>query len=146
MWASLFGVYDASPPPMQAICNELTVFHHAGPAFLEAIGRSVGAEVAADAVEREVPLSEHPAAHAPGQLLSCSTCPGSSDSSQAATSDVLLRYLNSCASENPNIQVRWHWRAFDLAVWDEASTNDRALSDHFPQHRIMLYVATAVLL
>ena len=38
---------------------------------------------------------------------------------------------------DPNFQVRWRWRANDLAVWDERRTNHRALSDHFPHHRVM---------
>jgi taurine dioxygenase len=24
-----------------------------------------------------------------------------------------------------------------VAIWDEANTNHRALSDHYPQHRVM---------
>ena len=39
--------------------------------------------------------------------------------------------------ENPNFCVRWRWTAGDLAIWDEASTNHRALSDHYPAHRVM---------
>jgi taurine dioxygenase len=51
-------------------------------------------------------------------------------------SDALLGFLVRHA-ENPNFCVRWHWTEGDLAMWDEASTNHRALSDHFPQHRRM---------
>ncbi len=51
-------------------------------------------------------------------------------------SDALLGFLTRHAAD-PNFQVRWRWRADDLAVWDERCTNHRALSDHFPQHRVM---------
>ena len=51
-------------------------------------------------------------------------------------SDALLGYL-ARHIENPNFCVRWHWQPNDLAMWDEASTNHRALSDHYPAHRIM---------
>ena len=124
---------------MQAICNELTVVHHAGPAFLEAIGRSVGAEVAAR-VEREFPPAEHPLVRThPVSGRRALYVSGFMDhivGMHRDESDALLGYLNSLI-DDPNLQVRWHWQAFDLAVWDEASTNHRALSDHYPQHRMM---------
>ena len=139
MWASLFGAYDALSPAMQAICNELTVVHHAGPAFLEAIGRSVGAEVAAR-VEREFPPAEHPLVRThPVSGRRALYVSGFMDhivGLHRDESDALLGYLNSLI-DDPNLQVRWHWQAFDLAVWDEASTNHRALSDHYPQRRMM---------
>ena len=51
-------------------------------------------------------------------------------------SDALLSFLTQHAAD-PNFQVRWRWRANDLAIWDERCTNHRALSDHYPQHRVM---------
>jgi len=50
-------------------------------------------------------------------------------------SDALLGFLAHHAAD-PNFQVRWRWRANDLAIWDERCTNHRALS-HYPQHRVM---------
>jgi taurine dioxygenase len=55
---------------------------------------------------------------------------------QRGESDMLIAYLRSLL-DNPNLQVRWRWRPFDFAIWDQASTNHRALSDHYPQHRKM---------
>jgi len=139
MWASLFGAYDALSPAMQAICNDLTVVHQPGPKFLEAIGRSVGAEVAAR-IEREFPPAEHPLVRThPVSGRRALYVSGFMDhivGMHRDESDALLGYLNSLI-DDPNLQVRWHWRAFDLVVWDEASTNHRALSDHYPQHRKM---------
>ena len=37
--------------------------------------------------------------------------------------------------DDPLVQVRWRWRAGDVAIWDEAATCHRALGDHFPQRR-----------
>ncbi len=51
-------------------------------------------------------------------------------------SEMLKRYLNSLL-DDPNVQVRWKWKQFDFAIWDEASTNHRALSDHYPQERMV---------
>jgi taurine dioxygenase len=53
-----------------------------------------------------------------------------------AESGLLLGYFEDLM-DDPNFQVRWHWRPYDIAIWDETSTNHRALSDHFPQYRLM---------
>ena len=37
----------------------------------------------------------------------------------------------------PEYQCRWHWRAGDVAFWDNRSTQHYASSDYFPQRRIM---------
>lgn len=139
MWASLFAAYDALSPTMQAICEGLSVLHHTTEDFRAAIGRAFGPEVAERMVQ-EFPPAEHPLVRThpvsgrPALFVS-----GFMDrvvGMNRAESDVLLGYLNGLI-DNPNLQVRWNWRPYDLAVWDEASTNHRALSDHYPQHRKM---------
>lgn len=37
--------------------------------------------------------------------------------------------------DHPAVQSRWHWRQYDVAVWDERCTNHRALADHYPEYR-----------
>ena len=42
--------------------------------------------------------------------------------------------------DEAQFQIRWHWREKDLVIWDNATTNHRALTDHFliaPQYRAM---------
>jgi taurine dioxygenase len=51
-------------------------------------------------------------------------------------SELLLGYVKTLV-DDPNTQCRWRWRPNDLAIWDERCTNHRALSDHYPQHRVM---------
>ena len=51
-------------------------------------------------------------------------------------SDLLLSFLKS-RLDDPNIQCRWRWRQHDIAVWDERCTNHRALSDHYPNYRMV---------
>ncbi len=48
----------------------------------------------------------------------------------------LLTFLRS-RLDDPNVQVRWRWQQYDVAVWDERCTNHRALSDHFPNRRVV---------
>jgi taurine dioxygenase len=139
MWASLFGAYDALSPAMQAICEGLTVLHHTTDEFRTAITRAFGPEIA-ERMAREHPPAEHPLVRThpvsgrPALFVS-----GFMDrivGMSRAESNLLLGHLKSVI-ENPNLQVRWSWRPYDVAVWDEASTNHRALSDHYPQHRKM---------
>jgi taurine dioxygenase len=51
-------------------------------------------------------------------------------------SDALLALLRQ-GVHDPNVQVRWRWQQHDLVVWDERCTNHRAVSDHWPDHRLV---------
>ncbi len=140
MWSSLFAAYDALSPVMQRVCEGLVVRHHAGQDFHERIERTVGVEIA-DRVVREFPPVEHPLVRthpATGRraLWVSGRFMDQVVGMHRDESEAFLAYLNHHI-ENPNFCVRWRWRADDLAMWDEASTNHRALSDHFPQHRVM---------
>jgi taurine dioxygenase len=140
MWASLFAAYDALSPVMQDLCCQLTVRHHSGADFHERLTRTIGQEMA-DRIATEFPQVEHPlvrthpmtgrrALFVSGRFME--QVVGMHRDESDAFLGFLMRHL-----ENPNFQVRWHWTAGDLAVWDEASTNHRALSDHYPAHRVM---------
>jgi taurine dioxygenase len=140
MWSSLFAAYDALSPVMQRLCDQLTVQHSSGQDFHERVSRTAGVEVA-DQIAAAFPPVEHPlvrthpvtgrrALFVSGRFMDQIV------GMHRDESDALLGYLNRHI-ENPNFCVRWHWREHDLAVWDEASTNHRALSDHYPAHRAM---------
>ena len=51
-------------------------------------------------------------------------------------SDALLRFLFAHAT-HPNFQVRWHWQAGDVAIWDNRATQHFANFDYGTAHRIM---------
>ena len=140
LWASLFAAFDALSPPLQELCCRLHVRHHSGPEFAAAITRAAGPEIAAQVAEAYPPVEHplvraHPVTGRPALWLSGLFMDQVVELTRPE-SDALLAYLTTLV-EDPNAQVRWRWRAGDLAVWDEASTNHRALSDHFPQHRAM---------
>jgi taurine dioxygenase len=140
LWASLFAAYDALSPVMQDLCCQLTVRHHSGADFHERLTRTIGQEMA-DRIATEFPPVEHPlvrthpvtgrrALFVSGRFME--QVVGMHRDESDALLGFLMRHI-----ENPNFQVRWHWTVGDLAVWDEASTNHRALSDHSPAHRVM---------
>jgi len=140
MWASLFAAYDALSPVMQQLCCRLAVRHHAGPDFRERVARGAGDEMA-DRIVAEFPPVEHPLVrtHPVSGRRTLFVAGGFMDQivgMHRDESDLLLDFLRHHV-ENPNFGVRWRWTAGDLAIWDEASTNHRALSDHYPAHRVM---------
>jgi taurine dioxygenase len=139
MWASLFAAYEGLSPTMQALCAQLSVRHHPGADFIEKLRRSkqFGPDIA-ERLAAEFPPPVHPLIRthpvSGRQALFVSGFMDQIVGMSRTESDLLLGYLKS-RIEDPNLQVRWRWRPFDVAVWDEASTNHRALSDHYPQQR-----------
>ena len=140
MWSSLTAAHDALSPTMRSVLAGLTVRHHRGRDFDERVGRFLDAEQmrrldeAYPAVEHPL-LRTHPRTGATALFLAgqfMQEIVGMTPEESDALLGFLLRH-----GENPNFQVRWRWRADDLAVWDERVTNHRALSDHYPQHRVM---------
>jgi taurine dioxygenase len=51
-------------------------------------------------------------------------------------STALLALLQS-KLDDPNVQCRWKWRQYDVAMWDERCTNHRAMADHYPSYRMI---------
>ena len=51
-------------------------------------------------------------------------------------SDALLQRLYA-ETEVPEYQVRFHWRPNSIAFWDNRSTQHLAISDYWPQKRVM---------
>jgi taurine dioxygenase len=140
MWSSLLAAYDALSPVMQDLCCRLTVRHHAGPDFRARATRAAGPETA-ERILAEFPPVEHPLVrtHPVTGRRALFVAGGFMDQivgMHRDESDALLGFLARHV-ENPNFCVRWRWSEGDVAVWDEASTNHRALSDHFPAHRVM---------
>jgi taurine dioxygenase len=145
LWASLFAAYDALSPRMQAFCQDLRIVNYPARGFLKAAERAVGPGSEARVRDAFPPVEHplvrtHPVSGRPALFLT-----GTMQQVVGLhpdESDALIRYLRSLL-DDPNLQVRWRWRAFDVALWDQTSTNHRALGDHRPQHRKMRHCAVA---
>ncbi len=143
LWASTTRAYDALSPVMQRFCDPLEVYHHPGPRFIDAVARSFGPEVR-ERIEQFVDGATHPLVKVHPETGAKVLFLGGSFMQHIvglhpAESTLLLGYLQGIL-DDPNLHVRWRWQPGDLAIWDERSTNHRALSDHFldaPQHRRM---------
>jgi taurine dioxygenase len=139
MWSDLYGAWDQLSPTMKTTLALLEIHHSPGAVFWEAVGRSGTLDV--DELQRTFPGVVHPLVrdHPVTGRTVLNVSGHFMDSGvgmQPEESAWLLTWLKSRV-EDPNLQVRWRWHVGDVAIWDEFSTNHRALSDHYPQHRKM---------
>ena len=146
MWANMVLAYDKLPMSVKADIEGLIASH--------SFNASFGAAMPTDkrlALKAQYPDSEHPVVrthpetgekllfvnaftthfvnyHVPGRVRY------GQDYSQAAGD--LLQYLIAQA-EVPEYQVRWRWKPYSMAIWDNRSTQHYAVMDYPPCHRKM---------
>jgi taurine dioxygenase len=146
MWANMVLAYDRLPAAVKADIEGLIASH--------SFNASFGAAMPTDkrlALKAQYPDSEHPVVrthpetgekllfvnaftthfvnyHVPGRVRF------GQDHSQVAGD--LLQYLVA-QSEIPEYQVRWRWKPFSMAMWDNRSTQHYAVMDYPPCHRKM---------
>ncbi|MGJ3509850.1 TauD/TfdA dioxygenase family protein [Enemella sp. A6] len=139
LWMSLYAAYDSLSDEMKRICNGLRAWHKPSPHFIEANIRLYGGEteqLIRDNLRGAILPLVRTHDETGRQALFLSSFIDQIVDMHRAESDALLGYLNGLV-HNPNWAVRWRWREGDVAIWDERCTNHRALSDHFPQYRLM---------
>jgi len=139
LWTDLYGAWDQLSPAMKEMLAPLQVHHAPGEKFWEALTRASNLDVAelrtafpgaVHPLVRDHPVTRRTVLNLSGYFME------SIVDMHPAESDWLLAWLSSRV-DDPNLQIRWRWREGDVAIWDECSTNHRALSDHYPQHRRM---------
>jgi taurine dioxygenase len=139
IWTDLCGAWDQLSPVMKGMLGPLQVHHAPGETFWEALNRASNLDVAelrqafpgaVHPLVRDHPVTGRTVLNLSGYFME------SIVDMHPAESNWLLAWL-SARVEDPNLQIRWRWREGDVAIWDEYSTNHRALSDHYPLHRRM---------
>jgi taurine dioxygenase len=140
LWASLYAAHDGLSPVMQDLIADLEQDLHPGPNFEATTTMMFGADVyerVADEFRgaRHPIVRIHPVTGRPALYL-CGAYVRGIAGLHPDESDALLDFLRA-RLQDPNLQCRWRWRPFDVAVWDERCTNHRALSDHFPSRRVV---------
>lgn len=145
MWVSTAALYDRLNPADQLRCYASSAVHAPDASLLASVTRHHGREVAAQ-LRREFPPIEHPLVNVHPVTgrhslflspLYCDRIVG-----PAGADGRLLARLHAML-DDPELQMRWEWRAGDMVIWDETSTCHRALTDHFPQRRVMRRCTTA---
>jgi taurine dioxygenase len=139
LWLSLYAAYDAVSPALRDLIDSLEFSTHR--ATVDCVrtdgGRSrvvyrpdENDEGAIQPLVRVHPVTGRKALFMCGQFVHRVI------GLHPDESDALIRLLRG-KLEDPNIQCRWHWQDNDLVIWDERCTNHRALSDHYPGHRLV---------
>ncbi|ROZ49749.1 taurine dioxygenase [Rhodococcus sp. WS3] len=139
LWASLYAVYDSLSEEMKRVCQDLRALHKPSDHFIQANVAMYGAEseqVIRQNLQGAVLPFVRTHEETGRQALFLSSFIDHLVGMHRPESDALLGYLGNLVN-NPNYAVRWRWRAGDVAIWDERCTNHRALSDHYPQYRLM---------
>jgi taurine dioxygenase len=120
----------------QELAGRLLV-HRPDASLVATVRRHHGEDVAAELVRRHPAVAHplvraHPDTRRPGLFLS----PMYAEHLLGETSAGLLDEVQGLLDE-PELQLRWRWRAGDVVIWDEAATVHRADTDHFPDRRVV---------
>jgi len=134
MWSSMYAAYDALSGTMQRLLGELRAKHDGG-AFRA---------VATDAQKRELERDEtaihpvirtHPVTGRKGIFVNA-TFTRRIDGMKRKESDALLQFLFAHVS-SPEFTVRFRWRPYSIAMWDNRCTQHRVITDNVRAHRRM---------
>jgi taurine dioxygenase len=139
MWLSLYAAYEALSPTMQEMIADLRLDLDLG-TTKDAILRMYGTDYL-DEVLKQFENVQHPLVRVhpvTGRkaLYMCGSYMRGIVGMHPDEGAALLALLES-RLHDPNLQCRWRWQQYDLAMWDERCTNHRGLSDHYPAHRLI---------
>ncbi len=138
VWANMHVAYQTLPDDLRAAVEGLTAIHDMGPgtAFASKTSDELVAETRAayPGVERAV-VAKHRTSGEP-YLNVNSGFTSHIVGMERAESDALLARLYEHI-DSMACQYRHTWTEGQFVVWDEQSTQHRAVGDHFPQRREM---------
>ena len=146
LWADLRVLHDRLAPDVREACAGGMLVHAPADDLLTTVARHHGAAVAADVAARHGPVHRPLLRIVDGRRL-VALCPMYASGAVAGvlrgdgTSRRLLDELHHQLDDAAN-GVRWRWSVGDLIVWDEATTNHRALTDHAGSLRRMRRTVT----
>lgn len=145
LWVSTAALYDRLDPADQLRCYASSAVHSPDDSLLASVERHHGPALAAQ-LRREFPPIEHLLVNVHPvtgrHSLFLSPLYSNQIAGPAGADGRLLARLHAML-DDPELQMRWQWRAGDLVIWDETSTCHRALTDHYPQRRVMRRCTTA---
>lgn len=142
LWASASAAYDALPVEMQAFLGTLSATHDLSKTFPPArFGGDDGAAEKLEAAKRANPpvlhpvIRTHPVTGRKIIFVSEGFTTGIADLDMAF-GERLLQMLYAHIAR-PEFTVRWKWRAGDVAIWDNRSTQHYATFDYGNARRVM---------
>jgi taurine dioxygenase len=140
MWCSLEAAHDKLSPTLQAFAADLEQDVHPGEVFRVTTERQYGRDIY-EKVADEFSGARHPLVRIHPEtgrrsIFLCGDYVRGLVGLEQTETDLFYGYLRSLL-DDPNLQCRWRWKLHDVAIWDERCTNHRALSDHYPAHRMI---------
>lgn len=142
LWSSCIAAYDALSAPMQKFLSTLTAEHDFAAAFtVERYGNSAEArERLADARLKNPPvvhpvIRTHPVTDKRGLFVNKSFTTRIMELTASESESILSQLLVHVAK--PEFTVRWKWKQYDLAFWDNRLTQHYATDDYLPHRRVM---------
>ncbi|MEU9357656.1 TauD/TfdA family dioxygenase [Streptomyces sp. NPDC048301] len=142
MWADMAAAYDNLPDDLKARIEELTAVHD-----WEASWGALMNEEQKVSFRESWPQVEHPVVvrhPRSGRKTLYVNEPftrhikGLSEAENRELLDVLV-----LQARIPEFQIRFHWEADSIAIWDNIATQHYAVNDYFPQRRVMERIAIA---
>jgi taurine dioxygenase len=139
LWASLYAAYESLSSTMQDAIADLELDIGLG-TTAETIRELYGEDYYRRVIDqfegvRHPLVRVHPETNKPALYLSGSFMRDVAGMTRDE-SDALLGFL-AARLDDPNLQCRWKWEPHDVVVWDERCTNHRAVSDHYPNYRMV---------
>jgi len=142
VWASNIAAYNALSEPLRTLLDPLKALHDFTKSFPE-WRHSGDPETHARwkaAREKHPPvvhpvIRTHPVTGAKALFVNenfTSRIVGLTDRESAAILDFLYDHIS-----RPEFTVRWRWKADDLVIWDNRSTQHYAVNDYLPHRRVM---------
>ena len=140
LWLNLYALYESLSPAMRDVVSLLDLDLDLGEPLRKAVLNMRG-QSDYDRIASQTPGVRHPLVRIHPEtgrraLYMCGAFMRKISNMEPAESQVILDLLRGKLAD-PNLQVRWHWRSGDVAMWDERCTNHRANSDHVPGHRMV---------
>ncbi|MCW3478317.1 taurine dioxygenase [Neisseriaceae bacterium JH1-16] len=141
LWSSSAAAYDALSPAFKTLLDGLTAEHEFTKSFQEwrfkntdQYDRWKRARDDHQTVVHPV-VRTHPVSGRKGLFVNEGFTSRIRELSQKE-SDALLAFLFAHAAR-PEFTVRWRWKQYDLAFWDNRITQHYAVADYLPARRIM---------
>ncbi len=143
LWASCYAAYDRLPEGMKRDLEGLKAIHDLGDfrnSFAGDLGGLTGEERLNESVGRfghkiRPLIGLHPATGR--KFLNFNEAFVTHVVDLTTNESNSLRSYLANHMNKPEIQVRWRWRAGDVAIWDNRVTMHYAVADYLPRYRCM---------
>ncbi|MBT2456052.1 TauD/TfdA family dioxygenase [Streptomyces sp. ISL-86] len=136
IWANTAAAYEALPPELKALANDMRVVHSNNSDYTEATyahNPRARAEYISHTIEANHPaVRVHPETGEPSLLLGGFARSVAGHRPRAGRD--VIGVLEDYATQ-PEFTVRWKWQAGDVAIWDNQATMHYAVLDYGTQHR-----------